>query len=170
MVVLFLTTSFFILLFWLWYTTKFGAPFVPLSPETVEAVFTLAKVKPGERFYDLGSGDGRVVTVAALAGANAFGVEIDPLRVWYSRFWIRVWGIPQKAQILHTDFFNINLSNADVVFLYLLQETNDKIVGKLEKELKSETKVISVAFTLPNWSLEAFIPNTPNGPVYLYKK
>lgn len=71
---------------WVSYTTRDGAPFVPLPASVIKNIINLAEVKEGDVFYDLGSGDGRVVIAAALKGAKAVGIELDPLRVWYSRF------------------------------------------------------------------------------------
>lgn len=150
-------------------TTKTGAPFVPMEPDVVERVVNLAQIKQGEIFYDLGSGDGRLVIAAAMRGARAYGVEIDFLRVWYSRAWLKLLRL-KKAQIIRKNIFKVDLSGADVVCLYLLQETNEKIQAKLEKELRPGTRVVSLAFEFPNWK-PVFIEPRGNiyGPIYLYK-
>lgn len=151
-------------------TNKNGAPFVPMEPEVVERVLKLAEVKKGDVFYDLGSGDGRLVIAAALMGASAFGVEIDRLRVWYSRFWIWLLRLAKQAKILQQDIFETDLSKADVVCLYLLQETNEKIQNKLEKELKEDARIVSVAFDFPGWKPIVIEPKSViYGPMYLYK-
>lgn len=151
------------------YTSKNGAPFVTMEPGVVERVMKLAAVKKGDVFYDLGSGDGRLVIAAALRGAKAYGVEIDWLRVFYSRLWI-FWLRLKNAQIIRKNFFKTDLSRADIVCLYLIQETNEKIQDKLERELKKGTKVISVAFTFPGWQPIKIDPRgTIYGPIYLYK-
>lgn len=151
-------------------TSSQGAPYVPLEPEIVQKILAYLELKPGETFYDLGSGDGRIVIGAATLGANAFGVEIDPLRVWYSRLWIAALMLGKKAHIIQKDFFSVDLSDADAVSLYLLPMTNDVLTNKLDKELKPDARVISVAFTLPgNWELVDFDPKgTEYGPIYLY--
>lgn len=150
-------------------TDKHGAPFVPLEPDVVESALRMAKVKKGDVFYELGSGDGRLVIAAALRGAKAVGVELSWTRVIYSRFWIFLLRLQKNAKIIHKNFFDINLSDADVVCLFLLQETNEKIQNKLKKELKKGTRVVSVAFTFPNWEPEAIDLNGPiYGPIYLY--
>ena len=150
-------------------TTKTGAPFVPMEPDVVERVINLAQIKPGEVFYDLGSGDGRLVIAAAMRGARAYGVEIDFLRVWYSRAWLKLLRF-KNAQIIRKNIFEVDLSGADVVCLYLLQETNEKIQAKLKKELKPGTRVVSVAFTFPGWKPVKVDPRgTVYGPIYLYR-
>jgi predicted RNA methylase len=159
--------------FWVPYvmrTTKKGAPFVPLEPEVVEEVMKLAQIKKDDVFYDLGSGDGRLVLAAALRGAKeAYGIEIDPLRVFYSRLWLKIMRC-QNAKILKQNIFETNLSGATVVTLYLLQETNDKLAEKLKKELPKGARVISIAFSLPGWEPVKVSPIGPiYGPVYLYE-
>jgi len=161
-------------LFWLYYigrTAKFGAPFVPLEPEIVERVMLHAAIKPGDVFYDLGSGDGRIVVAASLRGAQAYGVEIDKSKVLYSRVWLFMLRLNKTAEIIHQDFFKVNLSKADIVCLFLLQDTNEKLQEKLEKELKKGAKVISVAFTFPKWQPEIIDPHGPKyGPIYVYRR
>lgn len=61
-----------------------GAPFVPSTQKTSECMIALSGCKAGENIIDLGSGDGRLVRLAAAKGAHALGVEINPFLVWYS--------------------------------------------------------------------------------------
>lgn len=152
-------------------TTKFGAPFVPLEPKVVNRVMEMAAIIPGEIFYDLGSGDGRLVIAAALLGARAYGVEIDPFRVWYSRLWIKLLGLSQRAAIIHKNFFEVDLSKADVVTMYLLQTTNDQLLAKLKQEIKKGARLVGIAFHLKGWRPVMVDPQGPiYGPLYLYKK
>ncbi|MEK7182660.1 MAG: methyltransferase domain-containing protein [Patescibacteria group bacterium] len=149
---------------------KFGAPFVPMEREVVSRVMKLAEVGPGKTFYDLGSGDGRLVIAAAMRGAKAVGVEIDTIRVLYSRFWLRILGL-SNAQIIKGNLFEQDLQDADIVSLYLLEETNKKLRPKLEKELKPGTLVIATGFKIPGWKPIKIDPKgTAYGPIYLYKK
>ncbi len=159
-------------LFWIPYimkTEKDGAPFVPLEPEVVEEVMKLAKINEGDIYYDLGSGDGRLVVAAALRGVKeAYGIEIDPLRVLYSRFWLKFLRL-KNARIIKENIFKVDLSDASVVSLYLLQSTNNKLMEKLKRELGKGTRVVSVAFSLPGWEPLKVSPKGPiYGPVYLY--
>lgn len=152
------------------HTTVDGAPWVPLEHDVIERILDLAQVKKGDIFYDLGSGDGRVAIAAGLRGARAYGVEIDTWRVWYSRFWVLLFGLPYKVTILHKDIFETDISKADVVTAYLLQETNDKLERKLKKELKDSARVVGVAFEFPHLKQIKVDPNGPiYGPLYLYK-
>lgn len=150
---------------------KHGAPYAPLESEVINEVMRLARIKEHEIFYELGSGDGRVVIAAALQGAKAIGVELDTMRVLYSKTWIRVLRLGNRAHILQQNIFYIDLRNADIVFLYLMQETNNALEEKLTKELKSGCRVISVAFHFPHWKPTLVSPiGTIYGPVYYYER
>jgi predicted RNA methylase len=150
-------------------TTPDGAPWVPLESFVIQHIMDMVKIKKGDIFYDLGSGDGRVVIAAALRGAKAYGVEIDPFRVWYSRICIFLFGLSGRAKIIQGDIFKVNLSNADIITTYLLQETNDKLFPKLDKELKEDTRIVSSAFNYPKLKPITINPDGPiYGPLYLY--
>lgn len=151
--------------------TKFGAPFVPLEPDVVEHVMLHAQIKPGDIFYELGSGDGRLVIAAAMRGAKAYGVEIDRWRVLYSKLWIKLLRLSSNATILHQNIFQTDLSEANVVCFYLLQSTANSLREKLEKELKRGSKVISVAFYIPGWKPVKVDRYGPiYGPIYIYQR
>jgi predicted RNA methylase len=151
-------------------TTSDGAPWVPLEPVVIQNIINMAKIKENDVFYDLGSGDGRVVIAAALAGAKAYGVEIDPFRVLYSRFCISLFGLSKKAKIIHKNIFDVDFSKANIIHTYLLQETNDKLFSKFEKELHEDTTIISCAFNYSKLKPISINPNGPiYGPIYLYK-
>ncbi len=163
-----------VFVYWFYYryrSEKFGAPFVPLEPQVVERVMLHAHLKPGKIFYDLGSGDGRIVVAAALRKAKAYGVEISTSRVIYSRLWLYILRLNDRAKIIKKDLFSVNLSDADVVCMYLLQRTNNKLKDKLEKELKKGTRVISVSFSFPGWKPKIVDPlGTKYGPIYVYDR
>ncbi len=155
---------------WISYTSLNGVPYVPLAPDVVNRIITMSEVEKEDVFYDLGSGDGRVVIAAAMKGAKAIGVESDWLRVWYSRLWIKIMRLDKRAKIIHGDIFKQDLSDATVVCTYLLQETNDRLQEKLERELKKRTRVVSAAFIYKGWKLvKTDLRGTPYGPLYLYR-
>jgi predicted RNA methylase len=92
----------------------------------------MTSIKPNEIVYDLGCGDGRVLIMAAKHfNARAIGIEIDPIRFLWCKFRIRLLGLGDKVQVIYGDFFRKNLSNADIIICYLLQNTNDKLQAKL---------------------------------------
>jgi SAM-dependent methyltransferase len=125
-----------------------GAPWVPTSMSMVRKMLTLAEVGPGDLVYDLGCGDGRmIVTAARRYGSRAVGIEIDPLRYLWCQMLITVLGLRRRVRIVYGDFFNQDLSEADVVTCYLLQSTNNELEGKLKRESAPGTRVVSNTFT-----------------------
>ena len=134
-------------------SSLWGAPWVITNSTTVQRMLELAELKEGETVYDLGCGDGRMLIQAAQKfGARAIGLEIDPLRVWLSRYFIWLKGLRKSASVRWENIFSADFSDADVVTLYLTRETNRKIRNHLEKTLSPGTRVVSNAFTIPGWT------------------
>ena len=128
------------------------APAYPSPQVVVERMLKLADVKPGEMVYDLGCGDGRIVITAAMKfGAKAVGVEIR--RDIYETTLARVasLGLSEKVQIVHGDALKTNLAPADVVTLYLLTSSNERLRPVLEAQLKPGARVISHDFEIRGW-------------------
>ena len=151
----------------LWPTRK-GAPWVPSRRPAVRKMLALAGLKPGEMIYDLGSGDGRLLIAAARRyRVRGVGVEIDPLRVAWSRMAIRWHGLQGQVRIVRGNLFDLDLSDADVVTCYLLQKTNDRLAEKLERELRPGARVVSNTFRFQG--LE-FIASDERQDVFLYRK
>jgi SAM-dependent methyltransferase len=130
------------------WTNLVGAPWAPTSMNIVHTMLKLAEVGPEDVVYDLGCGDGRtIITAVRRYGARAVGFEIDPLRYLWCRMLVRILGLRERVKVLYGNFFNQDLSAADVVTCYLLQGTNNKLEDKFEKELRPGTRVVSNTFT-----------------------
>jgi trans-aconitate methyltransferase len=123
--------------------------FVPTPPEVVEAMLKLANVTGKDTVYDLGCGDGIIVTTAAQKyGAHAVGIDIDPQRVKESNERVQKAGVTDKVKILNQDLFTTDISPASVVTLYLLPSLNQKLIPKLNSELKPGTRIVSQSFDM----------------------
>lgn len=132
------------------WTGLFGAPWVPTSMKMVHKMLAIAEVGPDDLVYDLGCGDGRmIITAARQYGSRAVGVEIDPLRYLWCQMLISVLGLRDRVKVVYGNFFNQDLSEADVVTCYLLQATNLKLENKLKQELHPGTRVVSNRFSFP---------------------
>lgn len=144
------------------------APFVPSMWEITEAMLRLANVRKGDVVYDLGSGDGRVVIMAAQKfGARGVGVEIDPALIRESRINARQAGVARRVRFIQQDLFKTNISRATVVTLYLRQEVNLRLRPKLLRELKPGTCVVSNSFDMGDWKPEK-TESVAGNPVYLW--
>ena len=138
--------------FGLWYSLKKGAPWWPTPARRTRALLRAADVKPGELVVDAGCGDGRVLLVAAREfSARGLGIEIHPVLVWIARLRLFAARLSAQVTIQRADLFSVDLRSADVLFLFLLQETNVALQEKLRRELRPGTRVVSYAFTLPQW-------------------
>lgn len=128
------------------------APHVPTAEDVVRKMLELAELKSGERLYDLGSGDGRIVLMAAKEfGARAIGVELREDLVQFTRKKIEELGLIDRAKVIHGDLMQTDIHDADVVTLYLTTTANAKVAPKLEKELRPGTRIVSFCFRMPGW-------------------
>jgi protein-L-isoaspartate O-methyltransferase len=131
------------------------APAYPTPQAVVERMLKLADVRPGEMVYDLGCGDGRIVITAATKfSAKAVGVEIR--RDIYETTLARVasLGLSEQVHIVHGDALKTDLSPADVVTLYLLTSSNERLRPVLEAQLKVGARVVSHDFEIRGWKPE----------------
>ena len=162
-----LLVIFLILVIFLVVPSLLGAPWVPTQMNHVCKMLSMADVKLGDIVYDLGSGDGRVLLTAAKEfRARSVGIEMNPLWVLWTRWRIRILKLRDRVEVVWGNFFHKDLSEADVVTLYLLQGTNDRLREKLEKDLKPGARVVSRIYIFKGWrSLNA----DEKSKIYLYK-
>jgi tRNA G37 N-methylase Trm5 len=137
---------------WAYLSVPWGAPWVPTPITTARKMLQMAGVKPGEVVVDLGAGDGRLVVIAAREfGATGIGVEIDPLRCLLANAVIALFGVRERARVHHGNMYSFDVSEADVVVLYLLQGTNQRIKNRLSEELRPGVRVVSHTFSVSGW-------------------
>ncbi|MBS7637574.1 class I SAM-dependent methyltransferase [Candidatus Bathyarchaeota archaeon] len=114
----------------------------------------IADVKPGEAVYDLGCGDGRIAITAALEfGARGVGVDINQNLVREARKRVEELHLGDRVKIIHGNLLEIDLSQADVVTMYLTTSANEKVRPKLEQELKPGARVVTHDFMIPKWEV-----------------
>jgi predicted RNA methylase len=156
----------------------FLAPFVATPTPVVRQMLILADLKPGEVLYDLGSGDGRAVIMAAKDfGATSVGVELRDDLAKRALDSIQKLELNEKTRIIQKDIFTVNLSAANVVFLYLTTSANEKIKPKMEAELEPGTRVVSHDYEILGWKplkVDTFCENPklgyPSHTLYVYKR
>ena len=149
--------------------------YVPTPPEVVDAMLDVAKVTGKDVLYDLGSGDGRIPIAAAKRfGTRGLGIDIDPQRVDEAKANATQAGVADKVRFLLGDLFELDLSPATVITLYLLPQLNLKLRPKLFK-LKPGTRIVSHEFDMGDWkpdrSLQVGVRNVhfwtvPKGGAY----
>ncbi len=152
---------------------RYLVPFVSTPENVARFMLKLAEVRPGEIVYDLGSGDGRILIIAAKEfGAKCVGIEIRKDLVQEAIKRVKALGLENQIKIIHGDFFEISISEADVVTMYLLTSVNERLRPKLEKELRPGTRVVSHDFEIPGWTPIKVIElneDWRNHKIYLYK-
>ena len=135
-----------------WDPASGDVPYVPSSPEVVDAMLKLADVKPGDTVYDLGCGDGRIVIAAAQKyHAQGVGIDINPERIHEAEANARSAAVSGRVRFINQDLFKADIKEATVVTLYLLSSVNLKLRPKLLKDLKPGTRVVSQTFDMGDW-------------------
>ena len=153
------------------------APYYPTPETIVDKMLRLGGLKAGEKMYDLGSGDGRIVIVAAQKfHAEAIGVELDKDLCKQSAAKILKLGLEKNAHIVNGDLLKQNYSSADLVTVYLLPDAvNNKVQPLLDKQLKKGARIVAKDFDFRNWTPEKVENIADDGEgrshtLYLYRK
>ena len=117
--------------------------YVGTAYDLISKMLQMAKVTKGDMVYDLGCGDGRMVVLAAQKyGCHAVGYDIDPVRVDESLKNVARNHVENLVKIVQADIFTLDLSQADVLPMYLLPEMNRKLLPQLEK-LKPGSRIVT---------------------------
>ena len=147
-----------------------GAPWVPTWGRDIERLVKLLDIAPEETFCEIGCGDGRVVMgVCKHFGVKGIGIELSFAQYIAAQLRKR-FTKAQGVEIIWKDAFNVDLSQVDVVYLFLMSETYKKIKKKLEEELKPGARVVTYVWAMPGWE-PAIVDKEKNAPVlYIYKR
>jgi 16S rRNA A1518/A1519 N6-dimethyltransferase RsmA/KsgA/DIM1 with predicted DNA glycosylase/AP lyase activity len=152
-----------IVLIWLIYSRSKGAEYAFTTDKKARKMIELAQIKKTDIVYDLGSGLGGLVFKSAKYSKKSIGIEYDFLRYLISK--IRSPFFRQKnVHFLRADLFQQDISDANVIFLFLKQKTNQKLKNKLQR-LKKGTRVVSNIWTFEDWKP---VKSDKKTNVYLY--
>ena len=111
-------------------------------------------IKSGDIVLYLGVAQGTTAShVSDIVGkrGTVFGVEISPKLVQESTEKIKAEGLEEHCKVILGDALDVDLSDADVVVLYLLTSSNELLRPILEKELKRGARVVSHDFEVRGW-------------------
>lgn len=161
-----------IIVFLLLLLSMFWPPDSPWAPwwrtnrKVARAICRLAKISKKDIIYDLGSGTGTALIVASREfGAKGVGIEIDPLRFFISSIFLHINGVSDRVRILKKNFYDVDISNATIVFVYLVPRVLEKLKPKFLRELKPGTLVLSYRYKI-NLPLKHY---DKKNDIYLYK-
>jgi len=152
------------------------APYYPTPSSVVEKMLKIGELKAGEKMFDLGSGDGRIVIMAAGEfKAEAVGVELDEDLYKQSSERLRKLGLEERARIIHGDILKQDYSSADLLTVYLLPTSNDRVRPILEEQLKKGARVVCHDFDITGWTPEHVEHIEDDGEgrshtIYLYRR
>lgn len=145
-------------------------PYVPTTPEAVEAMLKLAGVTKSDIVYDLGCGDGRIVIAAAKNfGARGVGIDINPVRIREAKENAKKAGVEHLVRFEENDLFQADFHEATVVTLFLLPEVNLRLRPRLLAQLKPGSRIVSNTFDMGDWKpdKEATVGNADDEDSYL---
>jgi len=155
----------------LFYSAIRYVPFVPTEVYVMKKMIAAAELKDGQRVFDLGCGDGRLLIEAMRKKhVKATGVEVNRLISWLARF--RLWMNRKKAKIICGNFFQTPLRESDVIFCYLFPRVMQQLKEKFEAELKKGTTIVSYCFPIKAWKPTRVITTRASKPhnflIYVY--
>lgn len=131
------------------------APYVPTPVAVVSAMLELARPTPADTVYDLGSGDGRlVITAAERYGAAGVGVEIQEHLNERARDSARAAGVNDRVRFVDGDLFEVDLSPATVLTLYLGRRINQELRPRILRQMRPGSRVVSHAFDMGPWKAD----------------
>ncbi len=148
-------------------------PFVPTPATIVHEMLSLADVGPDDTLYDLGCGDGRIPILAAIERwvRRAYCVEDNPVLARIARSLAEASGVGDRVMVIEKSMFDVELTDATVVTLFLITSANEALRPKLEEELRKGARVVSNVFEVPGWIPRKVLPYYVEGHVsriYLY--
>ncbi len=154
-----------------------GAPFVPNNNQIIAESLKIAELDRDDVLFDLGSGDGRVLikAVKSFSVKKAVGYEVSLFPYLVSMIIKKLSGkmISKKIIVHKRSFLEADLSDASVIYVYLLSELLKKLEPLFLKYKGSKKKVVSVAFKIDYLKPEKIIYRyhpmfKKEVPIYLY--
>ncbi|MEM4699600.1 MAG: class I SAM-dependent methyltransferase [Candidatus Nezhaarchaeales archaeon] len=151
----------------------YDVPFVATPEHVVRRMLEMANVNQNDVVYDLGAGDGRILFMAAREfGARAVGIELRKDLFDQIEKKIREYGLSGRVRVIYGSFYDVDISEASVVTLYLLTSVNEKLRPKFERELKPGTRIVSHDFEVPGWRpvrVEEVYDSWTTHKIYMYR-
>lgn len=156
----------FVLLSWVWPPDSPWAPFWKTSKKVGLKIGKIGKLSKKDKVYELGSGDATsLLAIAKEYGATCVGVEIDPMRHFIAKLKKQLAGNPENITLLKKNFFDVDLSDATIIYVYLVPKALKRLMPKFKKELRKGTKIISYRYVMDL----PLIAEDKKDKLYIYK-
>jgi len=129
--------------------------FIPTEYELIQGFFELAPISSNDVVYDLGCGDGRLLFAAIGRGAGrAVGIDLNVKLIEEALSEAKKRGLEDKVGFISGDVLDIKLSEASVIFCYLIGEAAYSLKPKFEAELRPGTRIVMEMFPVPGWKVK----------------
>lgn len=155
-----------------------AATYGEMDPVSVKELLQKVSAKPGEKYYDLGAGDGKTVMVAWLMGLDATGVELVPNRFQASCEALqRLKKVPAPAtaskqlRFFQGSVTNLDFADADILFVQNLcfDWELTKNITRAAKAMRKGARILSYSSlpgssflrTVGNFEIRANYQETP---------
>ena len=143
--------------------------FVPTSEAVADEMLQLGRITSRDVVYDLGSGDGRILILAAQKyGARGVGIELQPHLVERARAVARDGEVTDRVRFVEGDLFTADISEATLVTIYLSPGVNARLESKLRTQLRPGTRIVSHQFTIGTWTPDKTMAARDGTDLYLW--
>ena len=146
-------------------------PSVNVPAKKYHLIFKNLKIKPGDRFYDLGSGSGKVLLEAERYGLTPVGFELSLLPYLATK--LRILSELSKAEVHLRNFYRIKLKDADIIYCFLVDKVMPEVKSLIKRKAKKGTQVVSYGFSFPGWRPRKIVKTDPTSKtaskIYFYK-
>ncbi len=125
---------------------------MPTKKRVLEKIFSQIPIKKNKLFIELGSGDGRILRyVVKKYQVKGLGVDINPILIKLSQIYAWFENIDKEIRFERKSIFDIDLSQSNYIYIFLMPELIKKLTKKMNKELKNGTIIISHGFKIEDW-------------------
>lgn len=144
-------------------------PFVKTPKENIKLIIDVGNIQKNDVVYDLGCGDAHVlIEIERSTGATTRGFELSPLA--YVAALRNIRKANAKTKVEFKNFTKADISNATVIFLFLIPSVMSKTGALLKERTKPGTRVVSYGFAIPEWKPERVLVSAVNqSNIFLYR-
>jgi len=155
----------------LFYSFYLKVPMLSSGSGAIENFLQNIDLGKAKNFYELGSGSGKMISKVAsrYPDLKCIGVEYNIAAYCSAKF--RNLFLKQKIDYKLGDFFKINISDADIIYVYLFPGLMVRLEAKFSQELRKGAIVISNSFPIKTRKSKMIIQEKAGalGTLYVYE-
>lgn len=149
-----------------------AAPWVPTKPKETKNLLDNLPMKGSETVYDLGCGSGSMLFALAkrYPHIKAIGYDISLLPLLMG--WVRkllFWHTYRNVHLRFGNLYNVNVTQADVIFIFLMERAYAKLLPVLRKTIRDDARIALEGWPFPQLEPQAAITTPECLPVYIYQ-